>query len=201
MSTPPPERGAQQRQAILDAALRAIATRGYGGASLAAIAEEAGTTKRMVLYYFESRDRLLLELSDTIARQMVEHALADLDAPELTLGEAAAREFRRTWERLAADPVLLRAYLAVLADSTGDEPQRTALQRIRRAHTEVFEHQLERARAAGIQPPIDQSVLSIVLFATFRGLILELVECGPSVELDRAVDAVASMLHGLFAGQ
>lgn len=200
MTSPSSDRGAQQ-QAILDAALRTIARNGYGAASLAAIAEEAGTTKRMVLYYFGSREQLLLQLSDTIARQMVERALADLDAPAPTLGDAVAREFRATWSRLSSDPVLLRAYLAVLADAAGDEPQRAALERIRHAHTEVFEHHLKRARAAAVEPPVDPGALSIVLFATFRGLMLELLERGPSDDLDRAVDYVALTLRGLFGGQ
>lgn len=47
---------------ILQAAHRAFAAKGYHGASMKDIAEEAGVSKSMLHYYFESKNHLLLEL-------------------------------------------------------------------------------------------------------------------------------------------
>lgn len=197
--SPTTDRAAQQ-QTIRDAALRTIARRGYSGASLAAIAEEAGTTKRMVLYYFESRDQLLLELTEQIMQQMVELELGAAEESADSLGEGYAQGFLATWQRLVEDPVLLRVYVALLAEGEGDETLRRALEHVRAAHDEVFNTHIERARAAGIEPPTNPAVISIITFAAFRGLMLELLERGPSPELDVAVEFVANSFRGMYPG-
>lgn len=56
-------RGKASREAILQAAVRVIGREGLGGASLAAVAKEAHTSKPAVLYHFGSRDRLLHEVA------------------------------------------------------------------------------------------------------------------------------------------
>jgi AcrR family transcriptional regulator len=52
----------ERRQAIFDAALSVFAERGFGGASLADVAEEAGVTKGCLYHYFDSKEALLLGL-------------------------------------------------------------------------------------------------------------------------------------------
>jgi AcrR family transcriptional regulator len=56
-------RGAASRDAILQAAVRVIGREGLVGASLAAVAKEASTSKPAVLYHFGSRERLLHEVA------------------------------------------------------------------------------------------------------------------------------------------
>jgi TetR/AcrR family fatty acid metabolism transcriptional regulator len=51
-----------RRAQILAAAIGAIAELGYGQASLARIAEAAGTSKGVIIYHFGSRDELIKEL-------------------------------------------------------------------------------------------------------------------------------------------
>jgi AcrR family transcriptional regulator len=48
------------RQRLLEAALRALATNGYQGSSLAGIAAEAGMTTAGLLHHFPSKEQLLL---------------------------------------------------------------------------------------------------------------------------------------------
>lgn len=67
-STPPPRRGTRGRRAgvpdgdterrILDAARRVFVRRGTAGARLQEVADEAGVTQALVLYYFTSKDAL-----------------------------------------------------------------------------------------------------------------------------------------------
>ncbi|MCP2341767.1 TetR/AcrR family transcriptional regulator [Actinomadura rupiterrae] len=52
----------QSRRRILDAALELFAERGYGGASVAQIADRAGVARGLVSYYFPAKERLLEEL-------------------------------------------------------------------------------------------------------------------------------------------
>jgi AcrR family transcriptional regulator len=56
-------RGAASREAILQAAVRVIGREGLSGASLAAVAKEANTSKPAVLYHFGSREHLLHEVA------------------------------------------------------------------------------------------------------------------------------------------
>src|SRR5499427_10614765 len=58
-----------RRAQIVAAAIDTIADLGYGQASLARIAEAAGTSKGVIIYHFGSRDELIKELvADLIAK-------------------------------------------------------------------------------------------------------------------------------------
>lgn len=81
-TTPAPEPTASlgsTRTRILDAALAAFATRGVEATSLDALAAEIGVRKQTILYWFPSKEQVLLSVID--------HAVAELGA---RLGAAAA---------------------------------------------------------------------------------------------------------------
>src|SRR5579863_1071072 len=68
MAQPPAGRGSgsrevteQRREQILQAALEVIVERGYADTRIADVAERAGTSPALVIYYFKTRDRLLTE--------------------------------------------------------------------------------------------------------------------------------------------
>lgn len=56
-----PKISRKRRRDILEAAVEVIVERGAAGARIADVAERAGTSAPLVLYYFESKDRLLTE--------------------------------------------------------------------------------------------------------------------------------------------
>src|ERR1700756_1920567 len=53
--------GEQRREQILQAALAVIVERGYADTRIADVAERAGTSPALVIYYFKTRDQLLTE--------------------------------------------------------------------------------------------------------------------------------------------
>jgi AcrR family transcriptional regulator len=55
-------RGTLRRQQILDAAVELFGEKGYRGSGLAALAERVGMTATGLLYYFGTKERLLLEV-------------------------------------------------------------------------------------------------------------------------------------------
>ena len=61
MSTGPVKQGKDRHQEILDAAARVITDRGLAETRISDIAEQAGVSPGLILYYFESKDRLLAE--------------------------------------------------------------------------------------------------------------------------------------------
>ncbi|GAB3848878.1 hypothetical protein GCM10029963_32420 [Micromonospora andamanensis] len=70
-----------RRTQLIEVTIELVADRGYGGASLAAIAERAGITKAAVLYHFPTKD--------AVVRAAHEHALAALVADVAGAVEAA----------------------------------------------------------------------------------------------------------------
>jgi len=61
MSTGTVKQSKDRHQEILDAAARVITDRGLAETRISDIAEEAGVSPGLILYYFESKDRLLAE--------------------------------------------------------------------------------------------------------------------------------------------
>ncbi|MDQ3772327.1 MAG: TetR family transcriptional regulator, partial [Actinomycetota bacterium] len=56
-----PSYSKERKKEILEAAARVIGDRGLCDTRIADIAEQAGTSAALVMYYFESKDRLLTE--------------------------------------------------------------------------------------------------------------------------------------------
>ena len=78
--------GRVTRDAILDAAIRAFAARGYRGASIDSIAAEVGVSRQGVLHHFPSKVKLLVavlqrrdEEDTTVATEMMERHAVDAD--------------------------------------------------------------------------------------------------------------------------
>ena len=61
MSIGPVKQGKDRHQEILDAAARVITERGLAETRISDIADQAGVSPGLILYYFESKDRLLAE--------------------------------------------------------------------------------------------------------------------------------------------
>ncbi|HEX4722356.1 MAG TPA: TetR/AcrR family transcriptional regulator [Pseudonocardiaceae bacterium] len=93
------------REKLLDAVLDRLTGGGLGDLSLRALAAAVGTSHRMLIYHFGSKEGLLIEVVRAMeTRQRA--ALADL-ATELATDPATtpADAVRRFWQRLA-DPAL-----------------------------------------------------------------------------------------------
>ena len=60
-AAPPTEGNEARRQAMLQAAAELISERGFGETRIADVAKRAGTSSGLVIYYFGTRDRLLVD--------------------------------------------------------------------------------------------------------------------------------------------
>jgi AcrR family transcriptional regulator len=66
MPRPPDDR---RRRELLDALIETFASGGIGGRSLREVAEAVGTSHRMLLHHFGSRDELLLAIVEEVERR------------------------------------------------------------------------------------------------------------------------------------
>lgn len=81
--------GTTTRQRYLDAVVEAMVREGRTDLTLVVLAEEAGTSDRMLIYYFKTREALLTEAMDTIRvrrRKQLGAALARITRAEPTDG-------------------------------------------------------------------------------------------------------------------
>lgn len=92
------------RARILEVARRLFAQRGDAGATVRAVAAEAGVDPALVIRYFGSKDGLFIASSDF---RLGLPALSQL--PRRRVGVALARRFVTLWDEDAGMTVLLRA--------------------------------------------------------------------------------------------
>lgn len=111
------------RDAILDAALTLFSERGFEGASLRAIAAEAGVDPALIRHFFGDKDTLFVEtVSD---RAMIPSRIAAAfpgDAQDL--GRRVTDTYLRMWDEPQTRPILL-----ALARSAATSPQAAAMMR------------------------------------------------------------------------
>ncbi len=103
-----------RREAALDRMADHLLAAGLGGASLRALAAAAGTSDRMLLYYFSDKDELLAATLERVAGRLTALLDAALPpgtrmafAPLLTrvwaaVGSPGLRPYMRLWLELAA---------------------------------------------------------------------------------------------------
>jgi AcrR family transcriptional regulator len=111
------------REAILEAARRLFAERGYDRASLRAIGAEAGVDAALVVHFFGSKANLLTEAVrwPFAPEAAVEQVAA---AGRSGMGDALARLFVDTWDRLGE-----RNPIITLLRTASTEPAAAALMR------------------------------------------------------------------------
>jgi AcrR family transcriptional regulator len=179
------------RQRLLNAVLAYFEAQGLADQSLRRIAEAVGTSHRMLLYHFGSKDGLLLAVVREVeARTKVR--LTDLS--EDSAGDTDEL-IRRMWSYLS-DPALgdfERLFFALYGRALqGDEAIRPLL-------NDDIERWLDAnvALTAALGVPTDVARTHARLgLAVTRGLLLDLLATGDRVGAESALEAFAAMYRG-----
>jgi len=69
----------RRRQQLIDATIRSISKRGLGGTTMSEVAKEAGLSQGIVNLHFQSKENLLRETMQFLAREYDEEARATLE--------------------------------------------------------------------------------------------------------------------------
>jgi len=140
-----PERHEAQRLRIIDAALTVIASRGYRGATTAAICREAAIGSGTFFHYFPTKVDVLLAILDLGTQevaQLREH-VAELSDPMAAISAIIDQAIVDAGdERIGG---FVQAVAAVMREAS----VAAALQADERAQRELLTEQIARARAAG----------------------------------------------------
>ena len=179
------ERGRQeQREAFLVGAVEQVLRNGVSGLSLRPLAAALGTSDRMLLYYFGSRERLLEAVLDLVGDGLVA-ALSDAVPQGRSEPDMLLREL---WS-IARDPVVepvLRLYVEILGQAAAQVAPFPAA--ARRAAHRWLDWMQDRVDV----PTAQRQEAAAALLATIDGLLLLHLAVGSDVA-DRAA---RRLLHG-----
>jgi AcrR family transcriptional regulator len=170
----PPDLG--RRQELLDAVVKECAARGIGDRSLRDVAAAVGTSHRMLLHYFGSREELLLAIVEEVERR--QRALL----PELPTDPAAA--IAAMWANLRQPELrpFERLFFECYARGVqGEQP-------FARMLPEAVDAWLADAGTA------DPALVRLGL-AVMRGLLLDLVATGDRAAVDAAAQAFVGLVQ------
>lgn len=196
MSSPPgtrQPRGRARRAAVLEAARRLFSRQGFKGASLAAIAQEAGLTDAGLLYHFPTKNHLLLaviaegdrEQDETLAQVRDAHGLPLL----LRMAEFGAD--------LEADPILTALDVTLSAEhlQDGSEINVYFVQRYESFRAMLAEAFREAAQAGDLRADLDPDLEAANMTAVLDGLRLQWLLSGGAVSM---ADGMRAYVQGVI---
>jgi AcrR family transcriptional regulator len=171
---PGDSRSGRSREAILDAAARVFTERGYRGATVDAIIEEAGLSKGAFYWHFESKDELVLAvLAERVERPIKELiALLRSAPPEENMSAVATRRFAEFLES-GRDAILLEHEYEGLAARDPRLRRRYSRQRkeLRLALADALAARAHQLGAPALDTPAEE--IATAFLALIRGLARE----------------------------
>lgn len=179
-------RGEVRRRQIVEAAVELFASSGYRGTGLAALADRVGMTVPGLMYYFGTKERLLLDV-------VAERDRADGLSPEPISSFSALRELGRHNVETA---VLTRLYVVLGAESLDrDDPLHDFfVRRYETARSLVRELVVAGVEGGSIRPDVDVAQIALEVVGMLMGLEIQWLTDPVSVDLARAVEAYVDRL-------
>ena len=172
---------AARRNAILDAAQRAIATKGYEQMAIADLLGELQISSGAFYHYFESKPSLLLEIVERMAGQVEQLALSIVHDPNLSALDKLQRFFATLDHGKLAHKRLVLSYLRVwYADENAIVRHKLYIARIKR-YTPWLEEIIQQGIHEGVltTPYPDQAARMVIsLFEDFSYAAVELLLAG-----------------------
>lgn len=173
-------KGERTAARMLRAATTVLARDGFGGATLGRIAEEAGADKRGVLYYYGTREALLVQVVRTVGAQIAAHIEAP-PRPAAAPERLADGLIDAMWAGVTSVEELARAYFALIGGGAGAPEVEEALQEVKDAFRQAVLRRLQAVDPRWRMDAPDE--FAVYVMAIMRGLLLEWVEGGETAEV------------------
>ena len=181
--------GVSRREKLLDLVTDHVLEHGLIGLTLRPVAAAVGTSDRMLLYHFGSRDGLVT----AVVTRTEERAVARIDA--LPAADGVRAGLNRLWEAYQREPLHGCLDLYVQAAATGligQEPYRTAVREANQQWIRALRSYLVRCGA-----PEDRVARIVTLIdSSLFGFQLDLATDRPD-ELAQGVDDLAAAAEAL----
>jgi AcrR family transcriptional regulator len=171
----------ERRRQLLDALIDAFAVGGIGDRSLRDIAESVGTSHRMLLHHFGSRDELLLAIVNEVERrQMTVLSDETIEAADAvaTMWADVRRPELRPFERLFFE--------CYARGAQGEKPFASMVP----GAVESWLAEVDARSGGGADPAFVRLGLAVI-----RGLLLDLVATDDDEGVDAAAQAFVDLLR------
>jgi AcrR family transcriptional regulator len=175
------------RQKLLDAAIEYVAANGLGDLSLRTLAAAIGTSHRMLIFHFGSKDQLWIEMVRTVDRRQRER-LSEMLRELVPDPSQPPRDAMRTWWRHISGPELWsneRLFFELYGQALQGRPH--AAEFLDGIVTDWVDAIAEINMAWGAPEPLARAHARLGI-AVGRGLLLDLLATGDSVAVDQAMD-------------
>jgi AcrR family transcriptional regulator len=169
------------RQRLLDAAVDHVTEHGLSDLSLRTLAAELGTSHRMLIHHFGSKDGLWSAIVDEVERRQQAMLVSSEDATADSLEDGLLR----WWEHIS-DPSMWpseRLFFEVYGRALQGHGDPSLLER---SVTPWVEPAARQAEQLGV-PTEDAEALARLGVAITRGLLLDLLATGDREGVDRAM--------------
>lgn len=171
----------ERRRQLLDALVTEFATGGIGDRSLRAVADAVGTSHRMLLHHFGSREGMLVAIVEEVERRQME-LLAELPADPVQGFAAMWADVRRP-ELRQFERLFFECYARA---AQGEKP----FARMVPGAVDGWLREVKEAADGPVDPALARLGLAVI-----RGLLLDLVATDDDAGVDAAARAFAELLR------
>jgi AcrR family transcriptional regulator len=183
--------GNTSKQQLLDAAIEYTAEHGISDLSLRSLAAALGTSHRMLIFHFGSKEGLWVEIARTVDRRQRERLRGFPPDPGQPLGE-----LMRAWWKDFSAPALWpfeRLFFELYGQALQGHPHTAGfLDEFLAGVIDWLEPIVAAAVAGGIPEPQARAHLRLGVAVT-RGLLLDLLATGDVETADQAMDAYIAL--------
>ena len=189
----------EKRRAILHAAVRVFAEKGYHGCRIAAVGRAAGVAYGLVYHYFRNKEELL---ESVFAEQwaILINALRAIDAGPGTASEKIAGIFGFVFDVFKTAPAAVRVLILEVTrtpHSLRAGSTRETFEQAVRLVTEVVRQGQERGEMSReVDPGVAATAILGALELTVSGMVIGVVPAGSEAEIDRAKRSVTDLVLG-----
>jgi AcrR family transcriptional regulator len=178
----PPKPDERRRAELLDQLIEAFAAGGIGGRSLRDVAAAVGTSHRMLLHHFGSRDELLLGIVEEVERRQAA-MLVELPADPADAIAAMWADLRRP-ELRPFERLFFECYARA---AQGEAP----FTRLLPGAVDGWLADADASTGGSVDPAFVRLGLAVT-----RGLLLDLVATGDDAGVDAAAAAFVALVRG-----
>jgi AcrR family transcriptional regulator len=183
--------GNSARQQLLDAAIKYTAEHGISDLSLRSLAEALGTSHRMLIFHFGSKEGLWVEIARAVDQRQRDQLRGFPPDP----GQPPGELMRAWWKHFSA-PALWpyeRLFFELYGQALQGRPHTAGfLDEFLSGIIGWLEPLVAAATASGIPEPQARAHLRLGLAVT-RGLLLDLLASGDRQAADQAMDVFIAM--------
>ncbi len=185
---------ADKREAILKAATKVFAGKGYFNSKVADIAKEAGIADGTVYLYFNSKEEILHSIFDRAMAEFIEEGrreLAQLDKPEDKLRRIAELHL----EKLSADREMAIVFQVELRGSTKFMEQFSAAGFAE--YLEIIRQTIEEGQTVGIfRKDLNSMTCAKILYGALDEMVTNWILSRKSYQLKPMADEVLKIFFG-----